>query len=134
MATQGRQRLLQEQYFFLCQCEACSQQEEQEDDRIQDRQQRSGVGGSQHKSGLLCGKCKGSLRVRTCVRIVLAGQPEKIMLNMIFVLRRHIDKTSVDRPALPLSSYYIMLFTTSISLAFSFHCENQSEYAGHPAV
>lgn len=58
MVTPERQRLLQEQYFFLCQCEACSP-------ALEDgAQQQSGVGGSQHESGLLCGKCKGSLTVR----------------------------------------------------------------------
>ncbi|KAF1378477.1 hypothetical protein PFLUV_G00190950 [Perca fluviatilis] len=58
MATQERQRLLQEQYYFLCQCEACTLQQE---GGSEGRQQRSGVGGSP-QSGLLCGKCKGSLK------------------------------------------------------------------------
>ncbi|XP_042287041.1 SET and MYND domain-containing protein 4 isoform X1 [Thunnus maccoyii] len=64
MATQQRKRLLQEQYYFLCQCEACTQQQEEEEEEeeggSEDRQQRSGV--SQHKSGLLCVKCKASLK------------------------------------------------------------------------
>nr|XP_046267475.1 SET and MYND domain-containing protein 4 [Scatophagus argus] len=63
MATQERQRLLQEQYYFLCQCEACTvQQPEQEEERTEDRQQWLGAGGHLHESGLLCGKCKGSLK------------------------------------------------------------------------
>ncbi|XP_068456648.1 SET and MYND domain-containing protein 4 isoform X2 [Clinocottus analis] len=61
MATQQRQRLLQEQYYFLCQCEACTlqqqqqEEEEEEEEGLEGRQQWSGV-------GLLCGKCKGSLK------------------------------------------------------------------------
>ncbi|XP_042355346.1 SET and MYND domain-containing protein 4 [Plectropomus leopardus] len=68
MATQERQRLLQEQYYFICQCEACTlqqqqqqQQEEEEEEGSEGRQQRLGAGGSP-QSGLLCGKCKGSLK------------------------------------------------------------------------
>uniref|UniRef100_H3DFG5 Protein-lysine N-methyltransferase SMYD4 n=1 Tax=Tetraodon nigroviridis TaxID=99883 RepID=H3DFG5_TETNG len=45
MTTSERQRLLQEQYFFLCQCEACSLQREPL--------------GQDPRSGLLCEKCKG---------------------------------------------------------------------------
>ncbi|XP_070774047.1 SET and MYND domain-containing protein 4 [Enoplosus armatus] len=60
MATQERQRLLQEQYYFLCQCEACTLQQQEEDEGAEGRQQLSG--GSPHESGLLCGKCKGSLK------------------------------------------------------------------------
>ncbi|XP_068572151.1 SET and MYND domain-containing protein 4 isoform X2 [Cebidichthys violaceus] len=69
MATRERQRLLQEQYYFLCQCEACTlqqqqqqqQQEQEEEEGSEGRQQGSGVGGSP-QSGLLCDKCKGSLK------------------------------------------------------------------------
>ncbi|XP_044079233.1 SET and MYND domain-containing protein 4 isoform X2 [Siniperca chuatsi] len=60
MATQERQRLLQEQYYFLCQCEACTLQEKEEG--AKGRQHLSGAGGSPQESGLLCGKCKGSLK------------------------------------------------------------------------
>lgn len=49
ITTLERQRLLQEQYFFLCQCEACSLQ-------------REPLGQGQH-SGLLCEKCKGQFEV-----------------------------------------------------------------------
>ncbi|KAF3705739.1 SET and MYND domain-containing protein 4 [Channa argus] len=49
MVTQQRQHLLQEQYYFLCQCESCTLTQDE-------------VGGSQHESGLLCAKCKGSLK------------------------------------------------------------------------
>ncbi|KAM9846507.1 SET and MYND domain-containing protein 4 [Aulostomus maculatus] len=59
MVAHHRRRLLQEQYYFLCKCEACTQQEE---GGIQERQQRSDAGHNQHKSGLLCVKCKGTLR------------------------------------------------------------------------
>ncbi|XP_034746376.1 SET and MYND domain-containing protein 4 [Etheostoma cragini] len=58
MATQERQRLLQEQYYFLCQCEACTLQQE---GGTEGSQQWSGVGDSP-PSGILCGKCKGSLK------------------------------------------------------------------------
>uniref|UniRef100_A0A1A8CE94 Protein-lysine N-methyltransferase SMYD4 n=1 Tax=Nothobranchius kadleci TaxID=1051664 RepID=A0A1A8CE94_NOTKA len=54
MVTQERQSLLQEQYYFLCQCEACSLQEGQ--------QQWSGTRGGRNESGLLCYKCKGALK------------------------------------------------------------------------
>lgn len=61
MATVDRTRLLQEQYYFLCRCEACSQQG---GGSRQARQQQSHVEGSQPKSGLLCSRCRGPLRVR----------------------------------------------------------------------
>lgn len=67
MATQKRQRLLQEQYYFLCQCEACTVQQQMVEEEVvegtEGRQQWSGAGGSPHESGLLCGKCKGSPKV-----------------------------------------------------------------------
>ncbi|XP_029030151.1 SET and MYND domain-containing protein 4 [Betta splendens] len=52
MVTQERRRLLQEQYHFLCQCETCTGTQEEGE------QQRSG----QHKSRLLCVKCRGFLK------------------------------------------------------------------------
>ncbi|XP_071362305.1 SET and MYND domain-containing protein 4 [Trachinotus anak] len=55
MVTRERQRLLQEQYYFLCQCEACTQTQEVEEG-TEGRQQRAGG------SGLLCGKCRGSVK------------------------------------------------------------------------
>ncbi|XP_028277123.1 protein-lysine N-methyltransferase SMYD4 isoform X2 [Parambassis ranga] len=63
MVTKERQHLLYEQYHFLCQCEACSQQQQEE--VKEGRQQCSGTRGSPHKSGLLCFKCKGSLKKST---------------------------------------------------------------------
>lgn len=66
MATQERKRLLQEQYYFLCKCEACTLQkdgeEEAEEDRMEDSWHWPGVGDGQHESGLRCGKCKGFLK------------------------------------------------------------------------
>ncbi|KAM4547210.1 SET and MYND domain-containing protein 4 [Fundulus diaphanus] len=50
MRTQERQRLLRQQYYFLCECEACSVQEEEP-------RESSG-----NESGLLCSKCKGALK------------------------------------------------------------------------
>ncbi|XP_035523052.1 SET and MYND domain-containing protein 4 [Morone saxatilis] len=63
MVTQERQRLLQDQYYFLCQCEACTQQQQQEEgtEGTESREQKSDAG-NLHKSGLLCCKCKGPLR------------------------------------------------------------------------
>ncbi|XP_063344375.1 SET and MYND domain-containing protein 4 isoform X1 [Pelmatolapia mariae] len=60
MVTQERRRLLQEQYYFLCQCEACSQQQQ---DVEEPRQQQPGAEG--RDLGLLCIKCKGSLKKRS---------------------------------------------------------------------
>lgn len=52
MTTSERQRLLQEQYYFLCQCQACIPETEP-------------LGQDQH-SGLLCEKCKGEVEVGDC--------------------------------------------------------------------
>ncbi|CAI5643320.1 unnamed protein product [Oreochromis niloticus] len=60
MATQERRRLLQAQYYFLCQCEACSQHQQ---DVEEPRQQQPGAEG--RDLGLLCIKCKGSLKKRS---------------------------------------------------------------------
>ncbi|MEQ2207112.1 hypothetical protein XENOCAPTIV_007486 [Xenoophorus captivus] len=50
MGTRERQRLLQRQYYFVCECEACSVQEEELRES------------SRNESGLLCSKCKGALK------------------------------------------------------------------------
>ncbi|MED6282850.1 hypothetical protein CHARACLAT_002569 [Characodon lateralis] len=50
MGTRERQRLLQRQYYFLCECEACS---------VQEQELRES---SRNESGLLCSKCKGALK------------------------------------------------------------------------
>ncbi|XP_030010007.1 protein-lysine N-methyltransferase SMYD4 [Sphaeramia orbicularis] len=60
MVIQERRRLLQEQYNFLCQCEACTsqlQQQEEEDGALG----RTGEGKSPHESKLQCIKCTGAL-------------------------------------------------------------------------
>ncbi|XP_061596845.1 SET and MYND domain-containing protein 4 [Cololabis saira] len=64
METPERQRILQEQYYFLCECEACGLQEEVEEvQEVQEgRRPRSGPRGSPYESGLLCGNCKGALK------------------------------------------------------------------------
>ncbi|KAM4544778.1 SET and MYND domain-containing protein 4 [Odontesthes bonariensis] len=54
MKRRERQRLLHEQYYFLCQCEACSLQEEVKEGRGQ----QPGARGGPHESGFLCFKCK----------------------------------------------------------------------------
>ncbi|XP_028322543.1 SET and MYND domain-containing protein 4 [Gouania willdenowi] len=58
MVTKERQRLLREQYFFLCQCEACTLQK---DEAVGRRQLDSE--GSRRESGLVCCKCKSSLNM-----------------------------------------------------------------------
>ncbi|XP_053703023.1 SET and MYND domain-containing protein 4 isoform X2 [Synchiropus splendidus] len=58
MPTPQRRRLLQEQYFFLCRCEACSQQEQ---DTSPDRHLRWAQGGGANTSGLRCSAGRGSL-------------------------------------------------------------------------
>ncbi|KAM6907324.1 SET and MYND domain-containing protein 4 [Xenentodon cancila] len=63
METPERQHVLHEQYYFLCQCEACSLQEEVEEVE-EGRRQRSGPRGSPYESGLLCLNCKGALKKR----------------------------------------------------------------------
>uniref|UniRef100_A0A3Q1GWQ8 Protein-lysine N-methyltransferase SMYD4 n=1 Tax=Acanthochromis polyacanthus TaxID=80966 RepID=A0A3Q1GWQ8_9TELE len=63
MVTQERQRLLHDQYYFLCRCEACSVQQEDEEEGVEDGgQQWPGAGGGPQESGLLCCKCKGLLK------------------------------------------------------------------------
>ncbi|XP_020499739.2 SET and MYND domain-containing protein 4 isoform X1 [Labrus bergylta] len=62
LGTKERQRLLQEQYYFSCRCEACTLQQGKEEEGTEGRQQRSGDGESLQQSRLLCGKCKGSLK------------------------------------------------------------------------
>ncbi|CAG5872966.1 unnamed protein product [Menidia menidia] len=52
MKRQERQRLLRQQYYFLCRCEACSLQEEMPGDR----------GREPHESGFMCYKCKTVLK------------------------------------------------------------------------
>lgn len=69
MATQERQRLLQEQYYFLCQCEACTLQQQQQEE------EEEGSEGRQQWSGFLCGKCKGSLKKSSEERGFLCSQP-----------------------------------------------------------
>ncbi|XP_056141221.1 SET and MYND domain-containing protein 4 [Lampris incognitus] len=62
MMLKERQRLLQEQYYFECTCEACNLQ--QEDEGSEGSCQGPGLGGGPKDSGLQCGKCKGPLKRR----------------------------------------------------------------------
>lgn len=55
MAVRERQRLLMDQYYFLCRCEACSLSKQEEDE--------NGPEGKGQWSDLLCGKCKGPFKV-----------------------------------------------------------------------
>ncbi|XP_029375405.1 protein-lysine N-methyltransferase SMYD4 isoform X2 [Echeneis naucrates] len=61
MVIKERQRLLQEQYFFLCQCEACTPTQEEEEG-AGGRRQRTGIRSSEREFGLLCGKCQSSVK------------------------------------------------------------------------
>lgn len=60
MAVRERQRLLVDQYYFLCQCEACSLSKQQQQE---EEEEENGPEGKGQWSGLLCGKCKGPLKV-----------------------------------------------------------------------
>ncbi|KAF7663005.1 hypothetical protein LDENG_00220730 [Lucifuga dentata] len=71
MVIQERRHLLQEQYYFLCKCEACTRQmdreekeeeEEEEEDSMEDSWHWPGLEDGQHESGLQCGKCRGFLK------------------------------------------------------------------------
>lgn len=57
MVAKDRQRLLQEQYYFLCQCEACSNPDKDEEAN------QPGVKGRPSEAGLLCFKCKAVVKV-----------------------------------------------------------------------
>ncbi|KAM9333209.1 SET and MYND domain-containing protein 4 [Pholidichthys leucotaenia] len=59
MGTKERQRLLIEQYYFLCQCEACSPQQQDEEESSR---QWTRARGRPRESGLLCSMCKSSLQ------------------------------------------------------------------------
>ncbi|XP_028451015.1 protein-lysine N-methyltransferase SMYD4 isoform X2 [Perca flavescens] len=93
MATQDRQRLLQEQYYFLCQCEACTLQQE---GGSEGRQQRSGVGGSP-QSGLLCGKCKGSLK-SSCGHRMSSFEVSHNLHEIRVDLEKAVDLMERERP------------------------------------
>ncbi|KAK5850854.1 hypothetical protein PBY51_001695 [Eleginops maclovinus] len=111
MAIQERQRLLQEQYYFLCRCEACTlQQQSEKDDASEGRVQCSSVGGNP-QSGLLCGKCKGSLKTSSkergkgfvcsrasCGHCVSLSEVNKRLQEMRQELRKAVDLMERERP------------------------------------
>ncbi|KAM3868688.1 SET and MYND domain-containing protein 4 [Diretmus argenteus] len=70
MMTRKRQRLLQGQYYFLCKCEACNLQEEEEEGS-EGSWQGLGIGGRPNDAGLQCGKCKGPLK--KCHKVTETG-------------------------------------------------------------
>lgn len=91
MATRERQRLLQEQYYFLCQCEACTQRQQQQEEEEEAKgsestPQWSGVGG-----GLVCGKCKGFLKVGVDVDIFSYNHTWWPPLSTSILLLFHLD-------------------------------------------
>ncbi|XP_047462174.1 SET and MYND domain-containing protein 4 [Mugil cephalus] len=57
MATQERQRLLHEQYYFLCQCEACVHQQDEVKGEGEGTERQPGPGDTR----LRCCQCKGPL-------------------------------------------------------------------------
>ncbi|XP_059206990.1 SET and MYND domain-containing protein 4 isoform X2 [Centropristis striata] len=89
MATQERQRLLQEQYYFLCQCEACTLQQQQEEEG-------SEAGGSK-QSGLLCGKCKGSLKA-SCGHRLSSFEVSRQLQEIRVDLEKAVDLMERERP------------------------------------
>ncbi|KAG8008005.1 SET and MYND domain-containing protein 4 [Nibea albiflora] len=99
MATRERQRLLQEQYYFLCQCEACTLQQE-------DEEGTEGTDCSPHKSGLLCGKCKGSLKKSSEDRFLCSSCGHRVPFSEVNHklqeirddLEKAVDLMERDRP------------------------------------
>lgn len=63
MAVRERQRLLLDQYYFLCQCEACSLSKQRQQQQQGEEEEENGPAGKEQWSGLLCAKCKGPLKV-----------------------------------------------------------------------
>ncbi|TKS82858.1 SET and MYND domain-containing protein 4 [Collichthys lucidus] len=109
MATKERQHLLQEQYYFLCQCEACTLQQEEDEEAIEGTQQWLGTDGSPHKSGLLCGKCKGSLKkssedrglgflCSSCGHHVPSSEVNHKLQEIRVDLEKAVDLMERDRP------------------------------------
>ncbi|KAI3373758.1 hypothetical protein L3Q82_022340 [Scortum barcoo] len=110
MVTQERQRFLQEQYYFLCQCEACALQQQEEEGR-EGRQQWPGARGSPHESGLLCGKCKGSLKkiredrgtlficsLSSCSHRMSSSEVNSRLQEIRVYLEKAVDLMERDRP------------------------------------
>ncbi|KAG7517056.1 SET and MYND domain-containing protein 4 [Solea senegalensis] len=108
MVTQERQRLLLEQYYFLCQCKACTVTQEE---AAEGREQKSGSGVSQSKSGLLCCKCKGSLNKSSvdkgaaficsqspCTHRTSSSEVSLRLQEIRVVLKRAGDLMERDRP------------------------------------
>ncbi|XP_040907574.1 SET and MYND domain-containing protein 4 isoform X2 [Toxotes jaculatrix] len=89
MVTKERQRLLQEQYYFLCQCEACT--------LTQEEKQQSRVGGSRHESGLLCGKCKGSFK-SSCGHCIPSSEVSHRLQEIRVDLKKAVDLMERERP------------------------------------
>ncbi|XP_041864958.1 SET and MYND domain-containing protein 4 isoform X2 [Melanotaenia boesemani] len=107
MVHQERQRLLAEQYYFLCQCEACSLPEEVE----QGRQQQPGARGGPHESGLLCFKCKGALKksckskgsgftcvLSTCNHHMSAGEVSHKLKDVRAALEKAVELMEREAP------------------------------------
>ncbi|XP_040037658.2 protein-lysine N-methyltransferase SMYD4 [Gasterosteus aculeatus] len=107
MATRERQRLLQEQYYFLCQCEACTQRQQQQEEEEEAKgsestPQWSGVGG-----GLVCGKCKGFLKEgakgficlrSSCGHRVSAPEVSRRLQEIKADLEKAVDLMERERP------------------------------------
>ncbi|XP_054610317.1 SET and MYND domain-containing protein 4 [Dunckerocampus dactyliophorus] len=88
MATRERRRLLQEQYFFLCECEACMQTE----DQIEDTKGQCGGG----TSGLLCAECKASLVMKDTGRHFKCPDPSCGYLMPSSEVRQRLQEVQQD--------------------------------------
>nr|XP_057942102.1 SET and MYND domain-containing protein 4 [Doryrhamphus excisus] len=88
MTTGERRRLLQEQYFFLCECEACTQME----DQIEDIKGQCGGG----TSGLLCAECKASLVMQDTGRHFKCSHPSCSYLMSSSEVRQRLQEVQQD--------------------------------------
>uniref|UniRef100_A0A8C7XD89 Protein-lysine N-methyltransferase SMYD4 n=1 Tax=Oryzias sinensis TaxID=183150 RepID=A0A8C7XD89_9TELE len=103
MAAEERQRLLQEQYYFLCQCEACSNPEKDGEAT------HPGVKGSPSEAELLCFKCKAVLKknregrfccsLSSCGHQTTSAKVSTKLQEMRIVLEKAVDLMEKDRPA-----------------------------------
>ncbi|RVE63979.1 hypothetical protein OJAV_G00141670 [Oryzias javanicus] len=101
MVAKDRQRLLQEQYYFLCQCEACSDPEKDEESK------QPGVKGRPSEAGLLCFKCKAVLKksregrflCSTCSYQTTSTEVSNKIHEIRIVLEKAVHLMEEERPA-----------------------------------
>ncbi|XP_024120526.1 SET and MYND domain-containing protein 4 [Oryzias melastigma] len=101
MVAKDRQRLLQEQYYFLCQCEACSNPDKDEEAN------QPGVKGRPSEAGLLCFKCKavvkksheGRFLCSTCSYQTTSAEVSNKLQEIRIVLEKAVHLMEKERPA-----------------------------------